>query len=149
MPFIHDSTGVEPSGGKFQPLPEGEYAFVIQDAAEKTSKKGLPMIETVLSVIEDAQFQGKTIKHWVVFIPKGDKGDGMSVHFRKCIGVAYGGADEVNAQEWVGKKLRAKLKIEKMPSKKNPGEILDTNKVAAVMPYGDDFPEVKGSDVPF
>ena len=68
MPFIHDSTGVQPSSG-FTPLPEGEYSLVIKDATEKISKKGLPMIEVTLSVIEHQEFHGKTFKHWVVFLP--------------------------------------------------------------------------------
>lgn len=148
MVFKHNSTGVKPSDGKFQPIPEGEYAFVISDAEEKMSKKNLPMVEVVLSIIEHEKLHGKSLKHYVVFIPAGEKGDGMSVHFRKCIGVPYGGDDEVDASTWVNKKLRAKLKIEERDYQ---GKHYVGNKVAAVMPYGADFPEVKGKDeeVPF
>src|SRR3990167_2179170 len=140
MPFIHDSTGVQPSSG-FTPLPEGEYSLVIKDATEKISKKGLPMIEVTLSVIEHQEFHGKTFKHWVVFIPKGEKGDGMSVHFRKCIGIPYGGADEVDAREWIDRKFRAVLKIDSKKDQ-NTGKTFRSNKIAEVMPYSEDFPEV-------
>lgn len=147
MPFKHNSTGIEPS--TFQPIPAGEYKFVIQNAKEKKSKKtGADMIEATLQVIENTDHHGKTLKHYVVFIPAGEKGDGMSVHFRKCIGVPYGGDDEVDASEWVGKKLRAKLKVEE---RKWEGNTLLGNKVAAVYPYGTEFPEVKTKDeeIPF
>lgn len=148
MVFRHNSIGVEPSGGKFQPLPEGEYRFVIEDAVEKVSKeKRLPMVEVLLSVIEDNKYQGKTLKHFVVFIPAGQKGDGMCVHFRRCIGVPYGGEDDVDASTWKGRKLRATLKTEERDYN---GKHYVGNKVATVMPYGEDFPPVDdGSDVPF
>src|SRR3990167_2363104 len=139
MTFRHNSTGVDPTGG-FTPLPEGEYKMVIQFAEEKTSKKGLPMIETTLSIIEHEKFDGKTLKHYVVFIPAGEKGDGMSVHFRKCIGQPYGGEDEVDANRWIGKKIRVNLKIEERDYN---GKHYTGNKVAAVMPYGKDFPEIE------
>jgi len=142
MPFIHNSKGVNPNQ-RFTPIPAGEYAFVIEDAIEKTSKKGLPMIEVSLEVIENVEFQRKHFKHYVVFIPAGEKGDGMSVHFRKCIGMPYGGEDEVNASAWVGKKLRAKIKIEE---REVDGRVFTSNKVVEAMPYGEDFPEVQKKD---
>lgn len=148
MVFKHNSTGVDPSSGQFQPIPEGEYAFTIDDAEEKVSKKGYPMVEVVLSLIENPELQGKSLKHYVVFLPAGEKGDGMSVHFRRCIGEPYGGDDEVDASKWRGKKLRAKLKIEERDYQ---GKHYVGNKVASVMPYGEDFPDVRSKDqeIPF
>ncbi len=139
MPFIHNSKGVNPNPG-FTPIPAGEYSFVIEDATEKTSKKGLPMIEVSLKVIEHAEYHGKGFKHYVVFIPAGEKGDGMSLHFRHCIGVPFGGEDEVNAADWVDKKLRAKIIVE---TRNVDGKEYTGNKIKAVMPYGADFPEIK------
>jgi hypothetical protein len=75
------------------------------------------MIELTLGIIENATYQGKTFKHWVVFMPEGMDGAGMSVHIRKCLGVPYGGDDEVNATDWETKKLRVKLAINKKPFK--------------------------------
>lgn len=147
MTFRHNSSNIKVED-KFAPIPAGEYFFVIQDASEKTSKTGHPMIEMTLQLIEDEQFHGKTLKHYVVFLPEGSKGDGISVHFRKCIGVPYGGDDEVDARDWVGKKIRAKLKVEK---REWEGKEYEGNKVAYVKPYGDDFPAVKTaeSEIPF
>ena len=146
MPFKHNSTGVNPDGG-FTPLPEGDYILVIKDATEKMSKKGLPMVECDLEVIENVEFHGKGFKHYVVFIAKGEKGDGINVHFRKCIGVPWEGDVEVNADDWVGKKLRASLKIE---SRVYEGKNFTGNKVVSVAPYGEKFPEIKpAEEVPF
>jgi hypothetical protein len=146
MPFKHNSAGIDATGG-FQPLPEGEYRLVIQDAEEMKSKKGQDMVKVTLAVIEHEKLDGKTLFHYVVFIPAGDKGDGMSVHFRKCIGMPYGGDDEVDASKWVGKKLRAFLKIEERDYQ---GKHYTGNKVAEVLPYGKDFPPVEtDEDIPF
>lgn len=147
MPFVHNSKNINPNQG-FTPIPAGEYSFVIEDATEKTSKKGLPMIEVSLKVIEHAEFHGKGFKHYVVFIPAGEKGDGMSVHWRHCIGVPFGGEDEVNAVDWVGKKLRAKIIVETKPYE---GKEYTSNKIKAVFPYGSDFPVIEKVDteIPF
>lgn len=144
--FKHNSTGVDATGG-FQPLPEGEYRLTIQFAEEMKSKKGMDMVKVTLAVIEHEKFDGKTIDHYVVFIPAGEKGDGMNVHFRKCIGMPYGGDDEVNADRWIGKKIRANIKIEERDYN---GKHYTGNKIAQVMPYGADFPQVEtDEDAPF
>jgi hypothetical protein len=145
MPFRHDSTNIKER--KYEPMPEGEYNFVIQFAEEKKSSKGNDMVELTLSVIEHEEYHGKNIKHYVVFLPAGEKGDGISVHFRKCIGVPYGGDDEVDASTWIGKKLVGKVKIE---TREYEGKQYENNKIAAVYPYGGKFPEVEKRDiVPF
>lgn len=147
MTFRHNSKGVDPSAGSYQPIPAGEYKVVIKDAKEEVSKKtGYPMVKTTLEIIENPDYHGKTVNHYVVFIPAGKEGEGINVHFRKCIGVAYGGDDEVDAQDWIDKKLRVKLKVEE---REWEGEKLLGNKVSAVKPYGEDFPEVKDEEIPF
>jgi hypothetical protein len=156
MGFRHNSTNIKPSDGSFEVYPEGEYRVSIEEAKEGISNgaktKGMNMIEMTLQIIEHESLHGKTIKHWVVFMPEGMDGAGMSVHFRKCIGVPYGGDDEVEAMEWIGKKLRVKLGVDTKPYKdKKTGEMKSNprNKVTNVLPYGEDFPEIAGSDVPF
>lgn len=162
MSFIHNSKNIQPSSGKFPVYPEAEYAIVIEDATEGISQgektMGFPMITMTCAIIENVSYQGKTFKHWVVFMPEGMDGAGMSVHIRKCLGVPYGGEDEVNASEWIGKRLRVKLKVDNKPFKdKKTGEMRTEprNKVAMVLPYGMNFPEIvikkdeKDQEVPF
>lgn len=108
MSFKHDSTGVDPDVAGL--LPEGDYEFKIIDAVEEVSKKGFNMVKTTVEV-STGDLAGKQIDHYVVFIPKGQKGEGINVHFRKCIGVPYGGNDVVDAQDWIGKRFKAKCTV--------------------------------------
>lgn len=112
MSFRHNSTGID-TEKKFQLLPEGEsFIFKIFDAEEGTSTNGNNMVRIKCSVVNDERFPDVQVWHWVVFLPAGQKGDWMSVHFRKCIGVPYGGDDEVDAKEWVGKTFVGRIKHE-------------------------------------
>lgn len=147
MPFNYDSTGIQEHTAR-PLLPEGQYSMAIIDAVEGTSKAGNPMAILDVKVIEDVDHQGFDMKHWVVFLPPEAKGANMNVHFRKCIGVPYEGAVEVNPVKWIGKKFKAKVSVETVQGEKG---MYQTNKIKAVFPYGDIFPPVETSqeEVPF
>lgn len=106
MPFKHDSRGIEAIGGATLLIPDGWYTLKIIEAEELRSKSGNDMVKIVCKPVNDPDYQDATIWHYVVFIPKGQKGDGINVYFRKCIGVAYGGDDIVDASDWVGRKFK-------------------------------------------
>lgn len=119
MSFQYDSTGIDPDQ-EFPLLPEGQwYPFKIFSAEEMQSSNGNPMILAKCEVYGDARYQDMQVWHYVVFIPKGHRGDGINVHFRKCIGVPFGGNDEIDAEEWVGKKFMGKIAHEVYKGKKN------------------------------
>ncbi len=161
MSFRHNSTGVEPSqGGKKQTLfDKGEYAAVIVDATEKVSEgkktKGMPMLELDCQIIEHERYHGEPFKHWIVFMPADMDGAGMSVHFRKCIGLPYGGDDEVDARDYKDKKFRVEFDQETKPytSPKNGKTYTEPrNKIIAITHYGADFPPVvshEAEGIPF
>jgi hypothetical protein len=158
MPFPHNSKNVSTEGPKKPVLPKERYVLSIFDAKETTSKKGDPMIELDVKVIEHAVYQDHDLKHWVVFIPAGKKGDWVNVHFRKCIGVPHGGEDIVDASQWVGKKFEADVDIDTKPYTNKKGEVKTDprNAIVRVYPYKDIFPEVeastaneKDSEIPF
>ena len=86
------------------------------------------MLNLKCEVIEDQRWKGKWVWHTVVFIPKGEKGDGMSVHFRKCIGMPYGANDLIDGMKWIGKRFMGKVTIEEYNGKKN-------NKISEVSPF--------------
>lgn len=148
MSFNYNSTGIQENEHKAKPIaPEGTYALVIEDATEGNSKKSnYPMIKLSLKIIEDAEYQGITFNHWVVFIPPTEKGANINVHFRKCIGVPYEGDVSVNADDWVGKKFKARLVIESLEGDRG---FMRFNKIKVVEPYGDAFPVIDTSEVPF
>ncbi len=112
-------------------IPAGSWLpFQILEAEDKKTKTGRDMLNLKCEVVDDARWKGKWVWHTVVFIPKGDKGDGMSVHFRKCIGIPFGGNDLVDGLKWIGKRFMGKVIIDEYNGKKN-------NKIEAVSPYGD------------
>jgi len=151
--FKHNSAGIDPEAKKFPVYPKGEYAASITATEEQESSKGHDMVMCELTIIEHETLHGKTLSHWVVFIPAGEPGDGMSVHFRKCIGMPYGGDDDVDCTRWIGKKLRFVLDVDDKPytNKKTGKTYTDPrNKITEIKPYGSDFPPVeKEEDAPF
>ncbi len=111
-------------------IPTGQWLpFQIIDAEDKKTKTGRDMLNLKCEVVDDARWKGKWVWHTVVFIPKGEKGEGMSVHFRKCIGMPFGANDLVDGLAWVGKRFMGKVIIDEYNGKKN-------NKIDAVSPYG-------------
>ena len=87
-------------------MTEGWYTMKITEAEEQTSKNGNNMVLVKCSPVNEPSYSEASIWHYVVFLPKGQKGDGISVWFRKCIGVPFGGDDLVDADDWVGKKFK-------------------------------------------
>ena len=131
-PFPHDSR----NAGK-PDIPEGKYSFKIGTAEEGVSKtSGNNMVKISAVVIEDPVLEGKSVNHWVVFVQAGKKGDMMNVHFRKSIGVPYGGEDTVDAVQWVGRKFQALIRHEK-----NKDGYWNA-KLANIEPYGGVIPPV-------
>lgn len=141
MSFLYDSTGVNPDA-EFDLLPEGWYPFRIYEAEEMQSKKGNPMVLAKCEVVGDARYPDANVWHYVTFIPKGQKGDAINVHFRKCIGVPFGGQDKVDASEWEGKKFMGYVVQETYSGKTR-------NKITKVSPPATVVVESKDGEIPF
>jgi hypothetical protein len=148
MTFNYNSTGIKDNEHTTKEIaPEGDYTLVIEDAVEQFSKKNnYPMIRLDLKIVENVDYQGITFRHWVVFIPPTEKGAGINVHFRKCIGVPYEGDVEVHAENWIGKKFSARVIVDNVPNDKG---IMRFNKIKYMDKYGDTFPAVETDTVPF
>jgi hypothetical protein len=127
MSFYHDSTGVDPDAPAVALLPDGWYPFKIFDAEELESKKGNPMVLAKCQVFNDPRYPDQEVWHYVTFLPKDAKGAGISVHFRKCIGVPFGGNDLVDAEDWTGKRFMGKVLTEEYEGRKR-------NKIVEVSP---------------
>lgn len=102
--FTHDSTGVSDLKDYTKLENKKRYNLTIVEAKEATTKNGDPII--YLKVEADGVPMAK-IDHSVVFLKKGAPGDGISVKFRKSIGVPYGGNDTVDSTTWIGKRFSA------------------------------------------
>jgi hypothetical protein len=113
---------------QFQLLADGWYPFKIFEAEEMKSSKGNDMVLAKCEVSgHSEEADGQTVWHYVTFLPKDRKGAGISVHFRKCIGVPYGGEDEVDARDWIGKRFIGKVTTEEFEGKRR-------NKIAEISP---------------
>lgn len=105
MPFKHDSRGIDPDAPTILLMPDGWYTFKIKEAEETTSKNGNDMIICKCAPVGEPQYAEALLWHYVTFLDKDAPGAGISVQFRKVIGVPYGGEDIVDAEDWVGKKF--------------------------------------------
>ena len=106
--FTHDAA--EPTtGGGSTLLPAGTYELVITKIEQKKTGKGYPMVNVTCEVRNNAEYNGATVFHNVSFLPKSEKGSGMSSHFLKCINQPYEGAISVDPDAWVGESFKAKL----------------------------------------
>lgn len=117
--FYHDSSTIRLDEPKqFTLIPEGTWLeFKIIDVVEKRTARGMDMLSLKCEVQDHSDYEGRWVYHNVVFIPAGQKGDGMSVHFRKCIGVPYGGNDLVDGLTWMGKRFMGKVGVSEYDGK--------------------------------
>lgn len=115
----HDSRGIDPNPS-FPTLPEKAwFDFKVMEAEEMKSKKGLDMVKLKVQVINNPEWNGTTLFHYVTFIPKGVPGEGISVHFRKCLGLPYGGDDSIDEVDWEGKRFKATTVVEEYNGQKS------------------------------
>lgn len=144
MPFKYNATGVE-MGTKATPAPEGFYKLRIEDVSE--TKNGAPRVTSsgypyvrVECEIASGDHEGKKVWHNVTFMPAGEKGAGMAVHFLKNIGQAWEGEFEVEPENWVGALFEVKLKVV------HDAKYGDKNEIAFIV---DPLPGVTTDEVPF
>jgi hypothetical protein len=138
MPFTYDSRGVKPSQFS-DPVPDGTYTLEIMKADEQQSRNGSPMVK-VTCAIEDKDYSGATVYHYVTFLEKGTPGAGISTHFLKCIGEPFEEDEslEVTPKNWVAKKFKARVIQDKF--KRQDGTEGISNKIKTVMPTDADVP---------
>ena len=113
MGFDYDGTGIEPQGGGYPVIPQGPYDLEItevEDTRAKSSNRRMVVVNYM--VIDSLEHNGKFVRyHNVTFMGRGEKGAGMTLHFLKCIGEPYKDKFKVRPENWVGKKLRAFVKV--------------------------------------
>ena len=85
----------------FSIVPEGKHILEIVETEEKTSANGDPQ---VIVTLEDEQ--NNTMRHFVTFLPVGNKGHGIGKHWLKCLNVPYDGDIEVEPEDWKGRMIK-------------------------------------------
>lgn len=95
-----------------EPLPDGDYFLTVTDTEEKKSKSGRPMIEMELVVCHGPYADKKRVKYWLTFIPAGSPGHGMTLHALHAFGFPHDGQINVNAKDFEGRTVKAKVASE-------------------------------------
>lgn len=117
--FSHDASGIEP-GMNFKLLPDKKwFKFRIADTEELESSKGYPMVKCICEVIDDLDYEGETVWHFVTFIPKELPGAGIPIHFLKSIGEPWEGKITVEPKNWRGKAFSGYVIVDEYKGKKN------------------------------
>ena len=149
MKRFYDATNLNNEGG-FTPAPEGEYNLSIVDihdtkeGVQRKTKNGDDYVSVECEIDDPGNWLGKKVFYGVTIMepnPDGTsrKGAGMAIHFLKSIGEPWEGKIEINTDNWVGKRFRAKLKV----TKDNQGKA--RNEVAYII----DEMAAPADDVPF
>lgn len=89
MNFRVDMNEYNSDGSEQYLIPHGEYVFKVVNVSNAESKKGLPQLkfEFELNDIPADWGYNKKVFHTITFIPMGEKGHGIAVHFLKEMGV--------------------------------------------------------------
>lgn len=116
-------------------MPAGTYDLVITKVEEKKSSKGHPMVNVTCEVINNTDFNGSKVFHNVTFLPKSEKGAGMSSHFLKCINQNFEGDITVDPLAWVGEDFKAKIQTREYDKK--DGTKAKTNDCKEIMSSDD------------
>ena len=66
---------VETEDKTFEPIPVGDYAAVVQEAVEQTSKNGNQMIVLTFKLEGNPQYDGRLFWRYIVF--------GLSIHSKR------------------------------------------------------------------
>lgn len=146
MSFEFDTTGIDPDkkGGRPK-VPPGMYKFRIMTALEGRSKNNNPNVALECEVMDNVEHNGKTVPHWVTFLPKENAGSGIAVHFLKVIGEPYEGAVVVEPENWVGKTFLGKVEEEPYVSKRD-GKTYTNSKIVGVdYPAPDSLDDIFGA----
>lgn len=93
----------------FPLLPDGQYELQITNTEERKTKAGDPMVNVECEVINHDEHNGRRVFYNVSFLPKDKPGAGMSTHFMKSINQPHEGTAEINCEDWIGEKFRAKI----------------------------------------
>lgn len=114
----------------FTPMPPGIYGLVINKVTDTKNeipwktKNGDDYVQVECEVDEAGEYLGRKVWYGVTFMDdKSRPGAGMSIHLLKCIGEPWEGDFDVDTDNWIGRRFKARLKIGKDLEGKPKNEI--------------------------
>lgn len=143
--FEFDATGIDVKE-VFDVLPLGYYDLIIEGVKPMRSKSGYPMVNVTFKVVDDGQYAGRKVFHYVTFLPAKDengdprKGAGIALFFLACIGEPHEPTKlKIEPFNWIGRTCRARIVIETWKGK-------ERNKIKYFIK---DFPDLKDEKLPW
>lgn len=135
MAFKMDYTNVN-EVGDYSPAPLGVYKLKVgnapKDIEETQSRNGDPMV-IFYSYIANGPYQGKRVRHSIVFLPADSNGAGFAKKMLKSLGQPCEGNITVNPNNWRGKEF-----IARVGKDENNGKVYNTFETAETWAANDD-----------
>lgn len=133
-PLGFDPAKTEDMGEGFKVVPPGTYNVVVVDSDVKNTKNGGKMLELKYQII-DGQYVGDTLIDRINLINSNDMAEKIGRSQLKHICDAVGHKGQLkDSNQLHGKPFSVKVVIEPFESNKEPGKMLDSNKVEKRMP---------------
>lgn len=138
----YDATGQEPTEiGKYPVLPAGTYFLAVKEVGDGWTKNNDPRFDVQFEVINEPSYNGALVWSSYTLIPAGKSGAGIILHFLKCIGQPYQGQIKINTDNWIGKRISAKIVIEPERIDKTTGKVYKAkNRIESLLSAGDQLP---------
>lgn len=118
MKRSYDSTGVS-LDTNFVPAPEGVYWLRIvkttdqKDGMPWKTRNGDDYVSVECEIDDQGDYFGKKVWHGVTIMDPSKPGAGMAVKFLKSIGEPWEGQFDIDTDNWIDKKFRARLDVGK------------------------------------
>lgn len=135
----YDATGQEPTEiGKYPMIPAGSYFLAVKEVNDGWTKNNDPRFDVQFEVINEPNHNGQIIWSSFTLIAPGKPGAGIILHFLKCIGQPHQGQIKINTDNWVGKRINAKIIIEPERTDKATGKVYKAkNRIESMTGAGD------------
>lgn len=111
MGFQYSADGSQAKDAGPRVLPEGDYEFRINEVPKHSITTTNRNMLTFKFTVDNGEFQGKTVRFNLVFIPKGESSHSMTVKALKAFGMEYDGILHIEPEDFLDRVVRAHVKL--------------------------------------
>lgn len=128
-PLNYDPAQVEDMGDGFKVIPPGTYNVMVVDSDVQTTRSGGKMLVLKYQIIDGA-YIGDTVVDRLNLVNTSETAQKIGLSQLKNVCDAIGHKGQLkNSEQLHGKPLSIKVVVEKFESNKEPGKMLDSNRV--------------------